>query len=181
MAMTARSPVLTIEAVLLILLGIAAIVTPLFAGLFVATVIGVILLISGAVGLFSAFSGGAHVHKGWSILSAVIALVVGLLILINPLVGASALTLLLAIYLLVDGVSLIGLAMDQRTRGSGRWTLLLVSGIIDIALAVLIFFLGSVGSAVVVGLIVGIDLIAAGIALLMLHRAPLVGGMATQV
>ena len=56
---TARSPVLTIEAVLLIVLGAAALFLPLFAGLFVGTIIGVVLLLSGVVGLVAAFSGGA--------------------------------------------------------------------------------------------------------------------------
>ena len=176
-----RSPILVIEAVLLVLLGIAAIVLPLAAGLAVSLVVGLVLLVSGAVGLFSAFSGGAHVHRGWSVISAVIALAVGLLILVNPLVGAATLTLLLGVYLLFDGISLIGLAMDQRKRGAARWALLLASGVIDLGLAALIVFLGAVGSAVVIGLIVGIDLIAAGAALLMVHRAPLVGGLAAQV
>jgi uncharacterized membrane protein HdeD (DUF308 family) len=177
----ARSPILTLEAIALIVLGAAALLLPLFAGLFVGTIIGVVLLISGIVGLVSAFSGGPHLHRGWSILSAVIALVVGLLVLFNPLAGVVSLTLLLGAYLLLDGVSLIGLALDQRKRGSSRWSLVLVSGIVDLILALLIIMLSGIGSAVVVGVILGIDLIAAGIALLALHRAPLVGGFATAV
>lgn len=175
----ARSPILTIEAVLLIVLGAAALILPLFAGLFVGTIIGVVLLVSGIVGLVSAVSGGVHVHRGWSILSAVIALLVGLLILFNPLAGVVSLTLLIGAYLLLDGVSLIGLAFDQRRRGSSRWALLLASGVVDLILAVLIVMLSGIGSAVVVGVILGIDLIAAGIALLAVHRTPLVGGFAT--
>ena len=175
----ARSPILTIEAVLLILLGIAALVLPLFTGLLIGTVIGVVLLISGVIGLASAFRGGSHVHQGWSVLSAVVALLFGLLILFNPLAGVVGLTLLLAIYLVVDGVALIGLALDQRKRGSSRWALLLTSGIVDLVLAIFIFTLSGLGSAVAVGIIVGVDLIFAGAALLMTHRTPLVGGLAT--
>ena len=177
---TARSPVLTIEAVLLIVLGAAALFLPLFAGLFVGTIIGVVLLISGLVGLVAAFSGGPHLHQGWSILSAVIALLVGLLILFNPLAGVVSLTLLLGAYLLLDGISLIGLALHQRKGGSPRWGLLLLSGIVDLVLAALIVTLSGIGSAVVIGIILGVDLIAAGIALLAVHRAPLVGGFATS-
>ncbi len=175
-----RSPILTVEAVLLIVLGAVALILPLFAGLFVGAILGVVLLISGLVGLVSAFSGGAHVHRGWSVLSAVIALLVGLLILFNPPTGVVSLTLLLGVYLLLDGVSLVGLAFDQRRRGSSRWGLLLASGIVDLVLAAAIVFLSSFGSAIVVGIIVGVDLIAAGIALLALHRTPLVGGFATS-
>ena len=177
---TARSPVLTIEAVLLILLGIAALLLPLFAGLFVGTIVGVVLLIVGIVGLVSAFSGGPHVHQGWSVLSAVVSLLVGLLILFNPLAGVVSLTLLLGAYLLLDGISLIGLALDQRKRGSSRWGLLMLSGVVDLVLAALIVFLSGIGSAVVIGVILGIDLIAAGVALLAVHRAPTLGGFAAR-
>jgi uncharacterized membrane protein HdeD (DUF308 family) len=169
----ARSPLLTVEAILLIVLGIIALVLPLFAGLFAATAVGVLLILSGGVGLASALRGGKHWHRGWSIASAVIALIVGLLIVFNPLVGAISLTLLLGAYLLLDGVSLIGLALDQRKRGTARWGLLALSGGLDLVLALLALMLGAVGSAVVVGIIVGIDLIAAGAALLLIHRSPL--------
>ena len=178
-AAPARSPILTIEAVVLILLGIAALVLPLFTGLVVGTIVGFVLVMVGIVGLVSAFSGGPHAHRGWSLLSAVIALVVGLLVLFNPLTGVVSLTLLLGAYLLIDGIALIGLALHQRKLGSSRWGLLLVSGIVDLVLAVAIVFLSGIGSAVIVGVIVGIDLIAAGVALLLTHRTPLVGGMAT--
>jgi uncharacterized membrane protein HdeD (DUF308 family) len=169
----ARSPLLTVEAVALIVLGIIALVLPLFAGLFVSTAVGVLLILSGGIGLVSAFRGGPHWHRGWSITSAVIALVVGLLIVLNPLVGAISLTLLLGAYLLFDGVSLIGLAIDQKKRGTARWGMLALAGVVDIVLALLVLLLGAVGSAVVVGVIVGIDLIAAGGALLLIHRSPL--------
>jgi uncharacterized membrane protein HdeD (DUF308 family) len=175
----ARSPILTAEAVLLIVLGAAALLLPLLAGLFVGTIIGVVLLITGIVGLLSAFSGGAHLHRGWSTASAVIALVFGFLILFNPLVGVLSLTLLLGAYLLLDGISLIGLGLDQRRRGSARWPLLLLSGVVDLILAALIVLLSGIGSAVVVGVVLGVDLIAAGIALLALHRAPVVGDFAS--
>ena len=131
------------------------------------------------VGLVAAFTGGPHLHQGWSVLSAVVALLFGLLILFNPLAGVVGLTLLIGAYLLLDGVSLVGLSLDQRKRGSSRWGLLLASGIVDLILAALILFLSGIGSAVVIGVILGIDLIAAGIALLALHRTPLVGGFAT--
>jgi uncharacterized membrane protein HdeD (DUF308 family) len=118
------------------------------------------------------------VHQGWSIASAVLALVAGLLILFYPLAGTALLAFFLGLYLLLDGVSLIGLALDQRKRGSARWALLLASGIVDILLAVLLFALGGVGSAIVIGVILGLDLIVAGAALLMVHRAPVIGGFA---
>ncbi len=168
---TLRSPMLTAEAVLLIVLGIAALLLPVAAGLAASLVFGVILLLSGALGLLASFASGGRHPRGWSLLSAVIALVVGLLLLIHPLAGALGLALLLSVYLLVDGLALIGLALSHRRRVTGRWSWLLGSGLLDLVLALILISLNAIGSAVVIGFIVGIDLIVAGIALFVFQRA----------
>jgi uncharacterized membrane protein HdeD (DUF308 family) len=165
-----RSTWLTIEGVLLIVLGIFALLTPLFAGLALALTIGILLTIAGVVGLISAIAGRNHAHQGWSLLSAAIALVIGLIMIISPLAGAAGLTLILGIYLLLDGISLIGLALDHRRRADRAWGWLLVAGIADLLLAGIVILLSAAGSAVLIGFIVGLDLILAGVALLMLHR-----------
>jgi uncharacterized membrane protein HdeD (DUF308 family) len=167
----AKSPWLTIEGIALVVLGVLALILPLAAGLAAAVVIGWILIISGIIGLVSAFSGHLHAHRNWGVLSAAIALIVGLLLLINPLAGAVGITILLGAYLFVDGVALLGLALDQRRRTSSRWVWLAASGVLDLVLAVIILTLNPVGAAFVIGLIIGVDLIAAGAALLLIHRA----------
>lgn len=165
-----RSTWFTIEGVLLIILGIFALLTPFFAGLALALTLGVLLVVAGLVGLVSAFTGRAHSHQGWSLLSAAIALVVGVLLLISPLLGTVAITLLIGAYLILDGISLIGLSLDHRRRGDRAWGWLLAAGIVDVILALFIVTLSAAGSAVLIGFIVGLDLIVAGVALLMLHR-----------
>ncbi len=165
-----RSPWLTIEGALLILLGIAALVMPLLAGLAATLVFGWILILTGVIGLVSAFAGRSHAHLGWSLASAIIALVIGLVLLVYPLLGAVALTTIVSVYLLLDGIALIGLALDHRKRAITPWGWLLASGVIDILLAALIFFMSAIGSAVFVGVLVGLSLIFAGIALLLVQR-----------
>lgn len=166
-----KSPWLTIEGVLLILLGIAALVMPLMAGLAATLVFAWILILTGMIGLISAFAGRAHAHLGWSLASAIIALLIGIILLVYPLVGAVALTAVIGAYLLLDGIALIGLALDHRKRGIGPWAWLLASGLIDVLLAALIFFMSAIGSAVLIGFIVGLSLIFAGVALLLIERA----------
>jgi uncharacterized membrane protein HdeD (DUF308 family) len=152
-------------------LGIAALLLPLAAGVAASLVFGIILLLSGLLGLAASFASGGRHPRGWSLLSAVIALVVGVVLLINPLAGALGLTLLLSVYLLVDGLALIGMALSHRRRVTGRWSWLLGSGLLDLVLAVILISLNAIGSAVVIGFIVGIDLIVAGIALFLFQRA----------
>jgi uncharacterized membrane protein HdeD (DUF308 family) len=167
----AKSPWLTIEGVALVVLGVLALILPLAAGVAAGVVIGWILIVSGIIGLVSAFSGRLHSHREWGIVSAAVALIVGLLILINPVVAAVGVTILLGAYLFVDGVALLGLAFDQRRRTSSRWVWLAASGVLDLVLAVIILTLNPTGAAFLIGLIVGVDLIAAGAALLLIHRA----------
>jgi uncharacterized membrane protein HdeD (DUF308 family) len=170
-AVAGRSAWLTIEAVLLILLGIAALVMPLMAGLAATLVFAWILILTGMIGLISAFAGRAHAHIGWSLASAIIALLIGVVLFFYPLAGAVALTLIVGAYLFLDGIALIGLALDHRKRGISPWGWLLASGVIDLVLAAIILFMSAVGSAVFVGVMVGLSLIFAGVALLLVQRA----------
>jgi uncharacterized membrane protein HdeD (DUF308 family) len=153
-----------------VVLGVLAVVFPLFTGIAVAIFLGWLLIIVGAIGLISAFAGRDHAHLGWSVASGVIAVLAGALLLTHPLFAVVALTLLIALYLLFDGATLIGFALDQRKRGSLAWRWPLGSGIVDILLAVLIVCLSGAASAVLIGVIIGIDLIAAGVSLFVLHR-----------
>jgi uncharacterized membrane protein HdeD (DUF308 family) len=167
-----RSPWLTAEGILLVLLGIAAVVMPLMAGLAATLVFAWILILTGAIGLISAFAGRAHAHLGWSLASAVLALVVGAVLFLYPLAGAVALTIVIAAYLFLDGIALVGLGLDHRRRAMPNWMWLLGSGAIDIVLALVIMFMSAIGSAVFLGVVVGLSLVSAGVALLMLHRLP---------
>ncbi|HWF00799.1 MAG TPA: DUF308 domain-containing protein, partial [Caulobacteraceae bacterium] len=63
----------TIEGVALVVLGVVAILAPIFAAAALAIVLGVLLVVSGLFGLISAFRGGRHAHQGWSLASSIIA------------------------------------------------------------------------------------------------------------
>ena len=101
-----RSAWLTIEGVVLIVLGAAALVAPLIAGLATAFFVGWLLIMAGILGFLSAFAGRAHVHLGWSIVSAIVALVVGVLLILFPLVGTLGLALLIAAACVLAGLAL---------------------------------------------------------------------------
>jgi uncharacterized membrane protein HdeD (DUF308 family) len=153
------------EGVLLIVLGVVAAALPGIAGVAAAVVFGWVLILAGLFGLTSLIGSREHAHLLWSIVSGVVALVVGALIVWAPLVGAVTLALFIAAYLLIDGLALAGLAWDQRGRGAGRWLWLMVAGVIDVLLALLIVAFGPLSDAVLLGFVIGVDLIVAGIAL----------------
>jgi len=165
-----RSPWLAIEGVVLIVLGVIALIVPATAGIALSIVLGLVLVVSGGMGLISAFAGRAHAHSGLGFASAVVAIAVGLMLLFYPLAGPVAVSILLATYLLVDGVILVATALDLRKRGALRWGWMLASGVLDILLAAVLYMISGVGSAVLVGIVVGVDLIVAGAVLLLIQR-----------
>ena len=90
------------------------------------------------------------------------ALLAGLSLLWNPLMGLVTLTYVLIAYFVVDGVLSIVHAIEHRREASGRWEWMIFSGVIDLALAALIVS-GLPGAFTwALGLMVGIDLIFAG-------------------
>lgn len=163
----------TIEGVVLIALGVLAVAFSLAAGVAAALVIGWILILSGVVGLVSTFRGGGHTHRAWSLVSALLAVLVGALVIFDPVAGALGVAMLLGVFLLLDGVSQIGLAVDQRRRGASRWGWFLAVGVVDILLALLILALGPLGATALLGFIVGVDLMLAGVALIAVRRTGL--------
>jgi uncharacterized membrane protein HdeD (DUF308 family) len=155
-----------IEGILLFILGLFAIVIPNVATLAVEVFIGWVLLLSGVVGLISTFRMRSAPGFGWSLLSAVIAIAAGVILLAWPLSGVVSLTLVLTAFLTIEGVASIMMALTHRHGFSARWALLLVSGLIDLFLAGMIF-LGLPGTAAwAIGLLVGINMVFGGSALI---------------
>ncbi len=153
------------EGVLLVVLGIIAIAAPQVATIAVEVLLGWVLLISGIVGLIATLRARSAPGVGWAIVSAFLGIVVGLILLWWPLSGAITMTLILAIFFLIEGIASILYARDHKRELVGRWSWMLISGIIDLLLAAF-FLLGLPGTAGwAIGLLVGINLIFGGCAL----------------
>jgi uncharacterized membrane protein HdeD (DUF308 family) len=127
--------------------------------------IGWLILLSGVLGLVMTFQTRGSPGFGWSLLSAVLGIAVGIVLLIWPLSGVLSLTVMLTAFLTLEGVVSIMYALAHRRESSSRWELMLVSGIVDLILAGLILA-GLPGTAAwAIGLIVGINLLFGGVAL----------------
>ncbi len=154
------------EGIVLLVLGLAAILIPPLATFAVEILIGWLLLASGIVGLISTLRMRGAPGFGWSLLSAVAGIVAGGVLLAWPLSGAVSLTLILSVFLVFEGIASIMLALNHRHGFSARWALLVVSGIVDLLLAGIIFA-GLPGTAAwAIGLLVGINLVFGGCALI---------------
>lgn len=154
------------EGIVLLVLGLLAIVVPQIATIAVEVLIGWLLLVSGIVGLIATLRMRAAPGFWWSMLSAVIAIAAGVVLLRWPLSGAFSLTVILTVFLVVEGVSSILFALEHKRELSGMWGTMLFSGIVDLCLAGIIMA-GLPGTAAwAIGLLIGINMVFGGSALL---------------
>jgi uncharacterized membrane protein HdeD (DUF308 family) len=159
------------EGIILVILGLIAIVVPPIATLAFTIIIGWIFLVSGILGLITTFWARGAPGFWWSLISAIIAIAAGIVLLLWPISGSLSLTLLLIAFFVVEGIVSIMYAIEHRNQLSGRWVWMLISGIVDLILAGIIFA-GLPGTALwALGLLVGINMVFGGAALIAMALA----------
>src|SRR6266849_3531262 len=137
-----------IEGIVLVVLGMLAIVVPVVATIAVAILIGWLFLISGVVGLVTTFMARHAPGFWWSLVSAVLGIAAGILLLI--------------VFFVIEGVASIMYALEHKKELTGRWAWMLVSGIIDLILAVIILAGLPETATWALGLLVGINMLFGG-------------------
>lgn len=155
-----------LEGILLVVLGLAAMIVPPAASLAFTIVLGWLFLISGAAGLALTFWAREMPGFWWSLISAALAVLAGLILLARPAQGALTLTIVVGAYFLAEGVATIMYALEHRRELSGRWSWMLIAGLMDILIAAIIL-MGLPESAVwALGLLVGVNLLFGGASLI---------------
>jgi uncharacterized membrane protein HdeD (DUF308 family) len=154
------------EGIILFLLGVTAIIVPPLATVAVEILLGWVLLISGILGLIMTLRARSAPGFGWSLLSAIAGMLAGGVLLAWPLSGVLSLTLILTAFLVIEGIVSIMYALDHRRELTRQWGFMLLSGIIDLILAGMIFLGLPATAAWAIGLLVGINLIFGGSALM---------------
>jgi uncharacterized membrane protein HdeD (DUF308 family) len=154
------------EGILLVILGLAAMIVPPLASLAVTIFLGWMFLISGIAGLVLTYWARQMPGFWWSLISAALALVAGIVLLARPMQGTLTLTIVVGAYFLAEGVATIMYALEHRRELSQRWSWMLFSGLLDILIAAMIIT-GLPGSAEwAIGLLVGINLLFGGASLI---------------
>src|ERR1700675_272276 len=127
-----------IEGILLAVLGLAAMIVPPLASLAVTIFLGWMFLISGIGGLIVTFLARNMPGFWWSLISAALAVLAGLVLLARPMQGVLTLTIVVGAYFLAEGVTTILYALEHRRELSERWSWMLVAGAMDVIIAGLI-------------------------------------------
>jgi len=154
------------EGIVLVVLGAAAIIVPVIATLAFTLVIGWLFLISGGVGLVTTFWMRNAPGFWWALLSAIIGIAAGIVLIRWPISGTVSLTLVLIVFFAIEGIATLMYAIEHKAQLSHRWGWMLASGIVDLILAGIIFA-GLPGTAAwALGLLVGINMLFGGTAMI---------------
>jgi uncharacterized membrane protein HdeD (DUF308 family) len=154
------------EGILLAILGLAAMIVPPLASLAVTIFLGWMFLVTGIAGLVVSYWAREMPGFWWSLISAALAVLAGGILLARPMQGVLTLTIVIGAYFLAEGVTTIMYALEHRKELSGRWSWMLVAGLMDILIAFFVIA-GLPGSAEwAIGLLVGINLLFGGATLI---------------
>jgi len=151
------------------LLGSAAIVAPQVATRVGTEFLGVLLIFAAPLQFWQGLR--LRSWKGTSLLTlaAALDLALGVMLLLVPARGAVALTLLLAILLVVQGVTRIGL--HQRAAPQSGALGFRLAGILGIVLGGLLWWEWPSDSVWAIGLLLGVNLLVGGLAMVSLSLA----------
>ena len=164
-ALTKSWKLLLTAGIISVVLGAIAIIVPPLASVTITYLVGVLLLIGAVAFVAEAISRGSTGHRIWSALLAVLYVFAGVWLIINPVSGTITLTWILAIFFLLIGVLrlIAGIASRGKVPNAG-WTI--INGVLSILIAVLVIGDLPSSAAWAIGLLVGIQLLFDGIALI---------------
>ncbi len=154
------------EGILLAVLGIAALVVPPLASLAITIFLGWMFLISGIGGLIVTFWARNMPGFWWSLISAALAVLAGMILLARPAQAVLTLTIVVGAYFLAEGVATIMYALEHRRELTGRWSWLLVSGLVDLVISFLVIAGLPSSAEWAIGILVGINLLFGGATLI---------------
>jgi len=155
--------------VLMFICGILAISVPLASSIGIVILLAWLILFAAICHLIFAFQSHSVGGFLWQVLLAVVYGIAGIYMLMNPLLGVLSLTLVLAVFLLIEGVLEITLYFGVRRIRHAGWVLF--DGIVTLILGILIWAQWPSSSVWVIGTLVGISLMFSGISRFMLSLA----------
>ncbi len=155
--------------ILLIIVGFFALALPLEAGIAIAILVAIFVIVAGIAHLAGTFAARTTGGFFWGLLVGCAYLIAGVYLIVHPKLSLISLTLALAILFLMEGVfHLVTFFQIRSVPGSG-W--ILFDGIVTLILALMIWKSWPASAVWALGTIVGINLLMSGFTRLMYSRA----------
>jgi uncharacterized membrane protein HdeD (DUF308 family) len=121
---------------------------------------GILLIVGGAFQLFNAFQCKGWKSTVWHLLIALLYIAAGAIMVLDPVLASVTLTLVIAWILIAVGIMRSIMAFQMRPASGWYWPL--ISGVVSIALGVMIIAHWPTSGLWVIGLFVAIELILHG-------------------
>ncbi|WP_237060609.1 HdeD family acid-resistance protein [Microbulbifer sediminum] len=147
---------MTLLGILTVILGILAILAPSVTGFSIALLIGALVLVGGVFRLVWAFRAGSLGKGLIGVALGALTILAGVILLANPIILSGSLTILLAIYFLVDGV--VELVAGFSAGGAGNRGWLIIGGAVSILLGILLWSQFPFSGVWALGILFGIKL-----------------------
>lgn len=154
--------------VVLVLIGIAAIVFPLAGALAIDFVIATAFIVTGIVYFAHAFGTRSWGGLAWQFIVGLVYLAAGIILFVKPVEGVAVLTAVIALSLIADGIVRTAVSIAMRR---GTWGWVLASGILSVVLGIAVFAMSAGNAVLLIGLLVGINMFASGMAFLLVAMA----------
>lgn len=155
-----------LQGVLMLLLGMFAIALPNLFTLEIELLVGWLFIVGGVLRAATIFRKRHMPGFWWTLGTGVLAMLLGAILIANPLQGVLTLTIVMTAMFVVEGIAAIFVALEFR-RLLHNWSWTVVSGLINLALAYLIWQGWPNSAGWVIGLYVGINMIFLGVPLIM--------------
>lgn len=158
-----------VEGIFLLIIGMLLLVLPQVSTLALSLMISVALILGGIYKFISSIIRRDEIEKSW--LSAIIALLMiatGAYLTIRPLFNLFILTMGVGIYFVLEGINSMVMAFESKGILK-HWWVGLLAGLAQFALAFIILF-GLPGTALfTIGVLIGINMLLSGIALISVY------------
>ena len=163
------SKTLTLVGVVMVFLGLLLLISPAAVGGAVVKLVALVLVITGIAQIFQGFHGNRATHKTISSVLGLAVAGVGVLVWMNPAIGSGFLTVLLMLFFAVHGIYKLTAAF--RYRNIRGWAWLFLSGLVSLVFVYLLWKQWPLSGAWAIGVLVGMDLLLTGIAMIVLAGA----------
>jgi uncharacterized membrane protein HdeD (DUF308 family) len=159
---------ITAIAIVMILLGIIAIAFPFFATIASTILFGWIFIFAGIAQIAYSLQSRGSGRIVWKMVLGFLYLLSGIFVMVNPLEGAFAFTIVLGITIFLQGMIQVSLAFQMRWI-SPNWGWMLVSGLMGIIFGIFVWSSSPLSAVWLIGTLIGINLLFDGIWMLTLY------------
>ncbi len=149
-----------IEGIIFILLGVSAVIVPQFFSVAIVIFLGWIIVLAGVIQVSRALLLRDMPGFGLWLSLGILQIVVGYLLIADPIAGVFTLTMMMALFFTFEGITKMYWA--YKLRPLPHWEYVFFSGLTALAFAAIILMFWSETAHWLLGLLVGINMIIMG-------------------